>query len=171
MEERQGPGATRPGYANRPHLIDRIDALVPGRALRARKLTSYQETYWRDEGAGPQLPAPLLLEALCQAGGWLVMGSTGLSHRAEPRGMAGVRLLGAVRPGDVLEVEVSVVTGPEEEDDITLSGSVRTGGRAVLTAEAVGCALVRTEGPAELAALREMYERLIGDVQPLPPIR
>ncbi|MFH8366943.1 hotdog domain-containing protein [Streptomyces sp. NPDC018031] len=140
------------------HLIDRIDELEPRRAVRGRKLTSHLETYWRDEGRGPEMPAPLVLEALCQAGSWLVMGSTGLRRRAALLSVDTVRFAGPVRPGDVL-----VMSGRVEsmgDDTAVLSGDVTVGGRTVLTAADIMCALIPTEDLEEPAAVRRMYERL-----------
>jgi 3-hydroxyacyl-[acyl-carrier-protein] dehydratase len=67
------------------HLIDRIDAWDAGGTISARKLTSLLEDHWRDEGDGPRMPAPLVLEALCQAGTGLIIASTGVRRRAAPR--------------------------------------------------------------------------------------
>ncbi|GAB3921838.1 hypothetical protein GCM10029976_009450 [Kribbella albertanoniae] len=52
------------------HLTDRITGYEPGRSIRARKVTSRSEPYWRETPDGPVMPAPLILETLCQALGW-----------------------------------------------------------------------------------------------------
>ncbi|MDT3395881.1 hotdog domain-containing protein [Streptomyces sp. B1866] len=140
------------------HLIDRIDLLEPHRAVRARKLTSHQEEYWRDEGRGPEMPRPLVLEALCQAGTWLIMGSTGLRRRAALLSADTVAFDGAVRPGDVLEVAGRVESFGA--DTAVLSGTVEVAGRTVLTAEAIMCALLPTEDLEDPAAVERMYALL-----------
>ncbi|MFD8387223.1 hotdog domain-containing protein [Streptomyces sp. NPDC059679] len=140
------------------HLIDRIDALDPHRSVSARKLTSRQEEFWRDEGRGPEMPAPLVLEALCQAGTWLIMGSTGLRRRAALLSADSVSFQGAVRPGDVL-----VMSGRVEsfgDDTAVLSGTVTVGGRTVLSADAIMCALIPTEDLEDPQDVRRMYDRL-----------
>jgi 3-hydroxyacyl-[acyl-carrier-protein] dehydratase len=140
------------------HLIDRIDVLDPHRAVTARKLTSRQEEFWRDEGRGPEMPAQLVLEALCQAGTWLIMGSTGLRRRAALLSADSVSFQGAVRPGDVL-----VMSGRVEsfgDDTAVLSGTVTAGGRTVLSADAIMCALVPTEDLEDPQDVRRMYDRL-----------
>ncbi|MES4907454.1 MULTISPECIES: hotdog domain-containing protein [unclassified Streptomyces] len=140
------------------HLIDRIDTLDPHRAITARKLTARQEEFWRDEGRGPEMPAPLVLEALCQAGTWLIMGSTGLRRRAALLSADSVSFQGAVRPGDVL-----VMSGRVEsfgDDTAVLSGTVTAGGRTVLSADAIMCALIPTEDLEDPRDVRRMYDRL-----------
>ncbi|MDX3232462.1 hotdog domain-containing protein [Streptomyces sp. ME19-01-6] len=140
------------------HLIDRIDVLEAHRAVTARKLTSHQEDFWRDEGRGPEMPAPLVLEALCQAGTWLIMGSTGLRRRAALLSADSVSFQGAVRPGDVL-----VMSGRVEsfgDDTAVLSGTVTAGGHTVLSADAIMCALIPTEDLEDPQDVRRMYDRL-----------
>ena len=75
------------GLGVRFHLIDRIDACEPA-PLRARRASSPRcsEDYWEDSGAGLVMPPPLVLEALCQAGTWLIM----ITHRAAQAGRAAV---------------------------------------------------------------------------------
>lgn len=140
------------------HLIDRIDALEPRRAVRGRKLTSRQETYWRDTGRGPEMPPPLVLEALCQAGSWLVMGSTGLRRRAALLSVDTVRFTGPVRPGDVLAMAGQVES--MGDDTAVLSGTVTVGERTVLAAGDIMCALIPTEDLEDPDQVRDMYRRL-----------
>ncbi len=64
-----GPGG--PGV--RFHLIDRVDEWERERSVRGRKVTSLSEELWEESADGPVMPLPLVLEALCQAGTWLVM--------------------------------------------------------------------------------------------------
>ena len=87
------------------HLIDRVDAYEPARSVRARKLTSLSEEYWEDRGDGPSCRQPLVLEALCQAGTWLVMITTERRKRAALLSIGSVDFLGDVAPGDVLDLE------------------------------------------------------------------
>src|SRR5438132_13998144 len=96
------------------HLIDRVDAWEPLRSVRAAKLTSYSEEYWNSSADGPIMRPPLVLEALCQAGTWLVMLSTVLRKRAALLSVGSVDFLGDVRPGDVLELEGAVVSTGDE---------------------------------------------------------
>jgi 3-hydroxyacyl-[acyl-carrier-protein] dehydratase len=122
------------------HLIDRVDSYEPGRSVRGRKLTSYSEEYWEDAGDGLVMPPPLALEALCQAGTWLILASTERRKRAALLSIASVVFLGDVRPGDVLELEGTVDSMSDEV--AVISGRVTVEGRPVLEAKDIMCALI-----------------------------
>ncbi len=64
------------------HLIDRIDEYEPRRSVRGRKVVSGDEAALEDHGDGPVLAPPLVLEAICQAGTWLIMLTTERRKRA-----------------------------------------------------------------------------------------
>lgn len=140
------------------HLIDRVDELEPRRFVRARKLTSHREEFWRDEGCGPQMPGPLVLEALCQAATWLVMASTDLQKRAALLSIDTVSFHDPVRPGEVLELEGSVESIGDET--AVLSGTAAADGRTVLKAESIMCALIPTEDLEGVDDVRRMLQRL-----------
>src|SRR5207237_9362649 len=114
------------------HLIDRVDAWEPFRSVRARKLTSRSEEYWDSSVDGPIMPPPLVLEALCQAGTWLVMISTDRRKRAALLSIGTVEFVGDVHPGDVVELEGSVDSMRDEV--AVVSGRATVDGRTVLDA-------------------------------------
>ena len=88
------------------HLIDRVDAYEPARSVRARKLTSRSEEYWEESPRGPIMPPPFVLEALCQAGTWLVMITTDRSKRAALLSIGSVDFVGDVYPGIMGNIRV-----------------------------------------------------------------
>jgi 3-hydroxyacyl-[acyl-carrier-protein] dehydratase len=122
------------------HLIDRIEAYEPGRSVRARKVTSLSEEYWSSNAHGTIMPAPLVLEFLCQAGSWLIMLTTERRKRAALLQVASVAFLADVHPGDVLEATGFVESMSDEM--AVLSGSVSVDGHEVLTATDIMCALI-----------------------------
>ncbi len=122
------------------HLIDRVVSYEPARSVRARKLTSRFEEYWDDSAAGPVMPPPLVLEAFCQAGTWLIMITTERRKRAALLSIGSVEFLGPVEPGDVLEIEGVIDTMGDET--AVLSGRVTVDGRVILQATDVMCALI-----------------------------
>jgi 3-hydroxyacyl-[acyl-carrier-protein] dehydratase len=140
------------------HLIDRIDTWDAGRTISARKLTSWLEDFWRDEGHGPEMPAPLILEALCQAGTWLIIATTGVRQRAALLSVDGVSFHEPVRPGDVLVLEGAVESMGEET--AVISGTASVNGRTVMKAEAVMCALLPADDLEDPGDTRRMLERL-----------
>lgn len=142
-------------------LTDRITGYEPGRSIRARKVTSRTEPYWRESPDGPVMPPPLILETLCQAGAWLVMLDTDVARRAALLSVADARFTGIVRPGDVLEVAASVESASDEM--AVISGIVRAGDRTVLEATDVMCALIDTAELDDPAATRRQLAGLTED--------
>ncbi len=136
------------------HLIDRVDAWVPGESVRARKVTSRSEDYWEAGPEGPVMPPPFVFEALCQAGTWLVMLTTERRRRAALLSAGTVDWLGSVRPGDVLELDCRVDS--MGEGSAVVSGRATVDGQPVLEAREVMVALI----PAEDLAADEDMERL-----------
>ncbi|WP_033439078.1 3-hydroxylacyl-ACP dehydratase [Saccharothrix sp. NRRL B-16314] len=137
------------------HLIDRVDELEANRHVVARKVTSHREDYWRELGRGPEMPAHLVLESLCQAGTWLVVTSTEGRLRAALLSIDSVVFGDPVRPGDVL-----TLTGGVESisDEIAvLSGTASVDGKVVLEAESIMCALIaadQLDSPEETERMR-----------------
>jgi 3-hydroxyacyl-[acyl-carrier-protein] dehydratase len=140
------------------HLVDRIDAWTSGVRISGRKLTSSAEDVW-DDGT---LPEALVLEALCQAGTWLVMLSTDHSKRAALLAVDDVRFTGQVRPGDVLVLDAELTSWSEEA--AVLDGTVRAarpdGEVTVLSATGILCALIDATDLDDPAATRRMGEQL-----------
>ena len=62
-------------------LLDRIDELEPGVRISAIKTLSMAEEYLADHFPGfPVMPGVLMLEAMTQAGAWLVRASEDFDH-------------------------------------------------------------------------------------------
>jgi 3-hydroxyacyl-[acyl-carrier-protein] dehydratase len=140
-------------------LIDRIDSYEPKLSVRGRKLTSYSEEYWEESESGPVMPAPFLLESLCQAGTWLIIASTDLRKRAALVSVASVEFSGDVHPGDVLEIEGTVESFGDET--AVISGQVTVDGHPVLQAKDIMCTLINVEDLEDVESTRRMKEMLI----------
>ena len=96
------------------HLIDRIDAVEPHQSVVGRKVTSLSEEYWEERDGELEMPPPLVLEAFCQAGTWLIMISTERRKRAALLQVGSVTWHKAVRPGDVLMLNGEIDSFGEE---------------------------------------------------------
>jgi len=140
------------------HLIDRIDEWVPGVSVRGRKVTSLAEEYWEDDGDGLVMPVTLPLEALCQAGTWLIMITTERRKRAALLSIGSVDFLAPVRPGDVLELEGAVDSMSDEM--AVVSGRVTVDGDVVLEASEVMCALIDAADLADLDDTERLQKML-----------
>jgi 3-hydroxyacyl-[acyl-carrier-protein] dehydratase len=130
------------------HLIDRVVEWEAGKSVRGRKLTSRSEEFWEQDGDDLRMPPPLVLEALCQAGTWLVMISTDRRKRAALLSIGSVEFLGDVRPGDVLELE-GIVESMNDEVAV-VSGRATVDGTPVLEAGDIMCALIDAGDLADL---------------------
>ncbi|KAA2262626.1 3-hydroxylacyl-ACP dehydratase [Solihabitans fulvus] len=142
------------------YLVDRIDSLIPGQSVLARKSLSGNEDYWRWDGGSAHLPAELLLESLCQAGSWLVLASTDFGRRAALLSVDEVDCPGTARAGDVLRIHGSVESLGERT--AALSGVVSVRGTPVLAARGILCALVPAARLEDPAHTMRRYEALCG---------
>lgn len=140
------------------HLIDKVDAYEPSKSVRARKLTSVSEDYWEDSDEGPVMPPPFVLEALCQAGTWLVMISTERRKRAALLSIGSVDFLEPVRPGDVIELEGAVDSISDEV--AVISGTATVDGRAVMRSNDIMCALIDAHDLADLDDTKRLQDML-----------
>jgi 3-hydroxyacyl-[acyl-carrier-protein] dehydratase len=140
------------------HLIDRVDSYEPEREIRARKLTSRSEEYWEQDGEELVMPPPFVLEALCQAGTWLIMISTERRKRAALLQVGSVAWHKDVKPGDVLELAGHVDSFGE--DTAVISGTVTVDGETVLEAGEIMCALIDAEQLADLEDTKRLQDML-----------
>ena len=140
------------------HLIDRIDSWEPERSVKGRKVTSLSEDYWEETDDGLVMPPPLILEALCQAGTWLVMISTDRRKRAALLSIGSVDFIDDVRPGDVVELEGNVDSMGDEV--AVVSGRATVDGRPVLEANEIMCALIDADTLENLEDTQRMQNML-----------
>lgn len=93
-------------------LIDRILDVQPGRSLRAVKNLSLAEEYLNDHFPGfPVMPGVLMLEALTQAGAWLIRDMEDFAHSIIVLKQAKTIKYGSfVEPGRQLELRVELVS-------------------------------------------------------------
>jgi 3-hydroxyacyl-[acyl-carrier-protein] dehydratase len=140
------------------HLIDRVISCDPGRSVHGRKVTYLSEEYWEETDRGLVMPQPFMLEALCQAGTWLIMITTERRKRAALLSVGSVDFLGDVHPGDVMEMEGTVDSMSDEVAVIT--GRVTVDGRPVLEAAEIMCALIDASDLADLEDTKRLQEML-----------
>jgi len=119
-------------------LLDRITELVPGVKITAVKLLRPDEDYLEDHFPNfPVMPGVLMLEAVYQAGAWLVRQSEGFAHSVvilkEARN---VKYFDFVTPGKELVVTAEILKQDDSTTTLkaqaTLEGNVAVSGRLVL---------------------------------------
>src|SRR6476661_10041885 len=98
-------------------LIDRIIDIQKGQSLHAVKNLSLSEEYLADHFPGfPVMPGVLMLEALTQAGAWLIRDMEDFAHSIILLKQAKTIKYGSfVEPGRQLELRVELVSNGERE--------------------------------------------------------
>lgn len=120
-------------------LIDRIQDLQPGRSLVAVKNLSLAEEYLADHFPGfPVMPGVLMLEALTQAGAWLIRDMEDFAHSVIVLKSAKTIKYGSfVEPGRQLQLRVELVEhGPREsifKGEGVIDDQIMVRGRFTLT--------------------------------------
>jgi 3-hydroxyacyl-[acyl-carrier-protein] dehydratase len=120
-------------------LIDRIDLLEPGKRITAVKnLTMAEECLADHFPQFPVMPGVLMVEAMAQAGAWLIRASEDFAHSMVVlKEVRGVKYGQFVEPGQTLEVSVEIIRQSDEETEVKARGMVagRTtvNGRLVLS--------------------------------------
>jgi 3-hydroxyacyl-[acyl-carrier-protein] dehydratase len=146
------------------HLLDRIDSFESAKAIRARKVTSRSEEYWEEQDGELVMPPPFILEALCQAGTWLIMITTERRKRAALLQVGSVTWHGDVRPGDILELAGEIESFGEET--AVISGSATVEGETVLEAQEIMCALIDADQLADLEDTKRLQDMLTRVAEP-----
>ena len=107
-------------------LIDRIDELEPGVRIVAVKALSLAEEYLADHFPGfPVMPGVLMLEAMSEAGAWLIRASEDFAHSIVVLKEARAVKYGQfVEPGQTLQVVAEMVGQTERETTLKTRGTV-----------------------------------------------
>jgi 3-hydroxyacyl-[acyl-carrier-protein] dehydratase len=118
-------------------LIDRIDELELGSKIVAVKSLSMAEEYLADHFPGfPVMPGVLMLEAMTQAGAWLVRATEDFAHSMVVlREARNVKYGQFVEPGQTLEVAAELFK--ETENQTTLKARGTVDGRTTVSARLV----------------------------------
>ena len=117
-------------------LIDRIMELEPCVRITAVKTLTMTEEYLADHFPHfPVMPGVLMLEALTQAGAWLVRVSEDFAHSMVVLKQANnVKYAQFVEPGQTLSVTAEILKFDEDEGEVKLKAYGTVGGRVILSA-------------------------------------
>jgi 3-hydroxyacyl-[acyl-carrier-protein] dehydratase len=118
-------------------FIDRITQLEPGQRIEAVKRLSGDERYLEDHFPKlPLMPGVLMLEAMYQAGLWLVRRTEDFAHSVVLLNEArNVKFSGLVRPGQTLVVTAEIKK--RDGDRTTLAAQGTVDGKVVVSARLV----------------------------------
>jgi UDP-3-O-[3-hydroxymyristoyl] N-acetylglucosamine deacetylase/3-hydroxyacyl-[acyl-carrier-protein] dehydratase len=93
-------------------LVDSVQEIIPDKYIRATKNVSFNDNFFNGHFPGnPTMPGVLMIEAMAQAGG--IMGLYGSKEGEGPNsvlflGIDKARFRGIVRPGDQLQMEITM---------------------------------------------------------------
>ncbi len=143
------------------HLVDGIDDYEPFLRFRAHTLAPAGA-----HGGTEEFPPLLILEALGQAGNWLLLLSSDLHTMGMLAAIGSVSFGAPVHRGDMLELVGAVDV--LRDDAATMSGEARVGGRVVLDARDLMCALIDAERLESRSSLESRRDRVLGLSGPAP---
>jgi 3-hydroxyacyl-[acyl-carrier-protein] dehydratase len=119
-------------------LLDRITGLEPGKRVTAVKALALAEEYLADHFPSfPVMPGVLMLEAMTQAGAWLVRAGEDFAHSIVVLKEArNVKYSNFVAPGQTLTVTAEIINQDARLTRLkaqgTVEGEVQLSGRLVL---------------------------------------
>lgn len=147
-------------------LIDRIEHLEPGKRITAVKNLTMAEEYLADHFPQfPVMPGVLMVEAMTQAGAWLVRASEDFAHSMVVlKEVRGVKYGQFVEPGQTLRVVVEIVSHTDRETELKARGIVdgRTTVNGRLVLSRYDLADLHPEHAATDALVRREMRQLFG---------
>lgn len=107
-------------------LVDKIVELEAGKRIAAVKNLSLAEEYLADHFPGfPVMPGVFMLEAMTQAGAWLVRASEDFAHSMVTLKEArNVKYASFVEPGQTLRITAEILGQDEREVKLKTQGTV-----------------------------------------------
>lgn len=149
-------------------LVDKITSLQPGRSITAVKNLSLAEEYLADHFPGfPVMPGVLMLEAMVQAGAWLIRATDDFSQSTILlKSAKAVKFNSFVTPGNRLTIDVQLQKSTDRE--VTVKGKGTVDGRSTVSARLTLERFNLADRNPELAAsdeyrirkLRELFAEL-----------
>jgi 3-hydroxyacyl-[acyl-carrier-protein] dehydratase len=117
------------------HLVDRITEVQPARRLLAFKNLTLGEEYLADHfPTFPVMPGVLMLQALVEAGAWLVRATDDFRHSVVVlREARGVKYGSFMEPGR--RMSISVEWAEQDADRVTFKGKGESDGQTTVSAK------------------------------------
>jgi len=154
------------------NLVDRILEVQPGKILRAVKNLTLGEEYLADHfPTFPVMPGVLMLQALVEAGAWLLRLSSDFRHSVIVlREVRNVKYGSFMEPGRQMQITVELA---EQVGALaTFKGKGESGGNTTVAAKlTLACSNLRDRNPAFAATderivehLKRQYSLLKGDL-------
>jgi 3-hydroxyacyl-[acyl-carrier-protein] dehydratase len=144
------------------NLVDRIVEVMPGRAIQALKNLTLGEEYLADHfPTFPVMPGVLMLQALVEAGAWLLRVTDDFRHSVIVlREAKGVKYGSFVQPGAQMRITVDLT---EQDGPLAhLKGKGEVDGAATVSARLTLCRYNLSERDP---ALQTVDERLVRELK------
>jgi 3-hydroxyacyl-[acyl-carrier-protein] dehydratase len=143
------------------HLVDRIEEVTPGRSLVAVKNLTLGEEYLADHfPTFPVMPGVLMLQALVEAGAWLLRLSEDFRHSVIVlREARNVKYGTFMEPGKQMRLRVELVSGDEATATFKGKGEV-AGATAVAANLTLHRYNLRDRSPAHAAVDERLVQHL-----------
>jgi 3-hydroxyacyl-[acyl-carrier-protein] dehydratase len=140
------------------HLVDRILEVQAGKSLRAVKNLTLGEEYLADHfPTFPVMPGVLMLQALVEAGAWLLRATDDFSHSVIVlREAKGVKYGSFMEPGRQMTISMELIA--RDGETAALKGNGESDGRSTVAARLV---LARYNLRDRDPALQEVDERMV----------
>ena len=141
------------------YLFDKVIDFIPGTSSRGIKNVSCQEEFLIDHYEKlPVMPLPLIVESIAQLGGWSITVSSQYRYLALMVKVQDVEASGLARPGDQIEMQVTIDN--LNEFAATISSVALVEGKPILKVGSLTYALYEIP-EADRRAIKERYEKLI----------
>ncbi|MEM6365654.1 MAG: 3-hydroxyacyl-ACP dehydratase FabZ family protein [Planctomycetota bacterium] len=157
--------------------LDRITELSPGKSIAAQRTLRPDEEYLEDHFPRfPVMPGVMMLEALHQAGVWLIRMSPHFDQSVVLlREARNVRFGDFLSPGETLDVEAEIIK--IDQAMTTIKAAARKGDRVTVSARLIfeSCssgdpAVLGTDADI-MRCSREQFFQLYGDNPPVAAVR
>jgi 3-hydroxyacyl-[acyl-carrier-protein] dehydratase len=147
-------------------LVDRVDAIEPGRFIEGVKSVAMSEDYLADHFPdNPLFPGTLTVEAMAQLGGCLAEvtyhGASTETRRAVLMQIREAKFHAPCRPGDQLQMRCELVS--ELADVALVAAQAKVRGERVATAE-LTFRLVKVDSPKLHEHRRDLYRTWMRDL-------
>ena len=143
------------------YMVDRILELHKEVSIKGLKNVSIVEDFFSGQSLEeePELPTPLLIEALAQLGAWFVAATSNFEKRAVLLSLGELRFHRPARPGDQLLLEDWVVSA--SDDNAVVSGRIKVGDEVIMEMDECMCAIIPTGNLEDPNQMKMTYEWLI----------
>jgi len=137
-------------------LFDRVIESQPGsHAVGIKNVSAQEEFFLNHYDLRPVMPAPLIIEALAQLGGWAVAVATDYAFLAVMVMVNDVSVGGCAVPGDQIELRADIQT--INDYGAVVGGAARIGGSNILSVGSITYVLYGVP-PEQRAGVRQRYD-------------